>query len=68
MKEKIYKCNDCPTQAEFKNDDEARKAGWGFSKGRKKHYCPIHAPLHRHTGGKLVPTFNSGKQLKIESL
>ena len=46
-----YICDDCRRKiATFTSYDNARKAGWAVSYTRKKCYCPICAPYHRHVG------------------
>jgi hypothetical protein len=46
--QKIYQCDDCGMTAEFPTEQAARSAGWGFSRGRVKCWCPRCAEPHRH--------------------
>jgi len=66
-----YACGDCPTVNTFTSIDCARAAGWCVSQDRKKCYCPVHAPLHRHVGRggqrKQFPP-PGWEQIKIENL
>ncbi len=51
LKIKVYDCDDCKSRTGgFKNDKEAREAGWVISHDRQKCYCPSCAPNHKHTG------------------